>query len=80
LDSDGADHRPRHAHRTAATHRTIVRALARKPAIIGHSFGGLLAQILAGHGLSAATVAIDPAPFRGVLPRRSRRSAPRCRC
>jgi pimeloyl-ACP methyl ester carboxylesterase len=46
----------------------IVRALARKPAIIGHSFGGLLAQILAGRGLSAAAVAIDPAPFRGVLP------------
>jgi pimeloyl-ACP methyl ester carboxylesterase len=46
----------------------IVRALQRKPAIIGHSFGGLLAQILAGRGRSAATVAIDPAPFRGVLP------------
>jgi non-heme chloroperoxidase len=39
-----------------------------KPAAVGHSFGGLLAQILAGRGLSAATVAIDPAPFRGVLP------------
>ena len=39
-----------------------------KPAVIGHSFGGLLAQILAGRGLSAVTVAIDPAPFRGVLP------------
>jgi pimeloyl-ACP methyl ester carboxylesterase len=47
---------------------TIVRALKLKPAIIGHSFGGLLVQILAGRGLSAATVAIDPAPFRGVLP------------
>jgi pimeloyl-ACP methyl ester carboxylesterase len=46
----------------------IVRGLDKKPAIIGHSFGGLLAQILAGRGLSAATVAIDPAPFRGVLP------------
>src|SRR5258705_3325357 len=46
----------------------IIRRLARKPAIIGHSFGGLLVQILAGRGLSAATVAIDPAPFRGVLP------------
>jgi pimeloyl-ACP methyl ester carboxylesterase len=42
--------------------------LKKKPAVIGHSFGGLLAQILAGRGLSAATVAIDPAPFRGVLP------------
>ncbi|HTJ57576.1 MAG TPA: alpha/beta hydrolase [Devosiaceae bacterium] len=39
-----------------------------KPVIIGHSFGGLLAQILAGRGLSTATVAIDPAPFQGVLP------------
>ncbi len=46
----------------------VIQKLARKPAVIGHSFGGLLAQILAGRGLSAATVAIDPAPFRGVLP------------
>lgn len=36
--------------------------------IIGHSFGGLITQILAGRGLSSAAVAIDPAPFRGVLP------------
>jgi pimeloyl-ACP methyl ester carboxylesterase len=42
--------------------------LERKPALIGHSFGGLLVQILAGRGLSAATVSISPAPFRGVLP------------
>jgi len=46
----------------------IVRGLTLKPAIIGHSFGGLLAQILAGRGLARATVAISPAPFRGVLP------------
>jgi non-heme chloroperoxidase len=46
----------------------VVRGLQRKPAIVGHSFGGLLVQILAGRGLAAATVAIDPAPFRGVLP------------
>lgn len=46
----------------------IIRGLGRKPAIVGHSFGGLLAQILAGRGRAAATVAIDPAPFRGVLP------------
>ncbi len=39
-----------------------------KPAVIGHSFGGLLTQIVAGRGLSAASVAIDPAPYRGVLP------------
>jgi non-heme chloroperoxidase len=36
--------------------------------VIGHSFGGLLAQIVAGRGLAAVSVAIDPAPFRGVLP------------
>ncbi|MER6211844.1 MULTISPECIES: alpha/beta hydrolase [unclassified Streptomyces] len=46
----------------------LIGTLTRKPAIIGHSFGGLLTQILAGRGLSAASVAIDPAPFRGVLP------------
>jgi pimeloyl-ACP methyl ester carboxylesterase len=46
----------------------IIRGLARKPALVGHSFGGLLVQILAGRGLATATVAIDPAPFRGVLP------------
>jgi non-heme chloroperoxidase len=45
-----------------------IRRLTRKPAVMGHSTGGLLAQILAGRGLSAATVAIDPGPFRGVLP------------
>jgi len=46
----------------------VIKRLHRKPAVIGHSFGGMLAQILAGRGLSVATVAIDPAPFRGVLP------------
>jgi pimeloyl-ACP methyl ester carboxylesterase len=35
--------------------------------VVGHSFGGLLAEVTAGRGLSAATVVIDPAPFRGVL-------------
>jgi pimeloyl-ACP methyl ester carboxylesterase len=66
------------AHPEVMAHKTIgqvadhfakiIGGLKRKPAVIGHSFGGLLAQILAGRGLSAVTVAIDPAPFRGVLP------------
>src|SRR3954470_692496 len=46
----------------------VIRKLTKKPAVIGHSFGGLLTQIVAGRGLSAASVAVDPAPFRGVLP------------
>jgi non-heme chloroperoxidase len=46
----------------------LIGELTTKPAVIGHSFGGLLTQILAGRGASAASVAIDPAPFRGVLP------------
>jgi non-heme chloroperoxidase len=46
----------------------VIAALERGPVLVGHSTGGLLAQILAGRGLSAATVAIDPGPFRGVLP------------
>jgi pimeloyl-ACP methyl ester carboxylesterase len=46
----------------------IIGSLDKKPAVLGHSTGGLLAQIIADRGLSAATVAIDPGPFRGVLP------------
>jgi pimeloyl-ACP methyl ester carboxylesterase len=46
----------------------LVGKLNKKPAVIGHSFGGLLTQIIAGRGLAAVSVAIDPAPFRGVLP------------
>jgi non-heme chloroperoxidase len=50
-----------------ADHYTsVIGRLTRKPAVIGHSFGGLLAQIVAGRGLAAVTVAIDPAPFRGI--------------
>ncbi|HET9830460.1 MAG TPA: alpha/beta fold hydrolase [Vicinamibacterales bacterium] len=46
----------------------IIVALDKTPALIGHSFGGLLVQILAGHGVSAATVSISPAPMRGTPP------------
>src|SRR5918997_1350800 len=46
----------------------VIGKLEKKPAVIGHSTGGLFAQMLAGRGLSAATVAIDPGVFRGVLP------------
>src|SRR5215211_4782801 len=46
----------------------VIGKLEEKPAVMGHSTGGLFAQMLAGRGLSAATVAIDPGVFRGVLP------------
>jgi non-heme chloroperoxidase len=60
------------AHKTlkqVADHTTqVVTGLDKKPVIIGHSTGGLLAEMLAGQGFAAATVAIDPGIFRGVLP------------
>jgi non-heme chloroperoxidase len=46
----------------------IIGSLDKKPAVIGHSFGGLLTEIVAGRGLAAVSVAISPAPHRGVLP------------
>jgi len=60
------------AHKTigdvADHYADVIGQLKTKPVVIGHSFGGLLSQIIAGRGLAAAAVAIDPAPFRGVLP------------
>src|SRR2546423_1127181 len=60
------------AHKTvgqvADHYADVIGRLKKKPAVIGHSFGGLLTQMIAGRGLAAASVAIDPAPFRGVLP------------
>lgn len=38
------------------------------PVLIGHSFGGLIVQLLLDRGLGRAGVALDPAPPRGVLP------------
>jgi non-heme chloroperoxidase len=46
----------------------VIGGLKKKPAVIGHSFGGLLTEIIAGRGLSKVSVAVAPAPFRGVLP------------
>lgn len=45
----------------------IVRELDRPPILMGHSFGGLITQILLDRGLGAAGVAIDPAPVKGIL-------------
>jgi pimeloyl-ACP methyl ester carboxylesterase len=47
---------------------TIIRALPAKPILVGHSFGGMIAQRLLGEDLAAAAVAIDAAQIKGVLP------------
>lgn len=75
---DEADHAAAHANKDSlagtsvadvADHvAEVVAGLDRKPILVGHSFGGLLVQMVAGRGLAAATVSIDPAPSRGVLP------------
>lgn len=49
-------------------HARLLRSLDTKPIVIGHSFGGMIAQKLLGMGLAAAAVAISPAQMRGVLP------------
>ncbi len=46
----------------------VIGRLNGKPAVVGHSFGGLFTQMIAGRGLAAASVGVDPAQFRGVLP------------
>jgi len=49
-----------------AHYEKILAALPGKPILIGHSFGGLVAQILLGRNLASACVALDPAPMKGV--------------
>lgn len=58
----------KHIQQIADYYCDAIRQLKTKPVVVGHSFGGLLAQKIAGQGVSAVTIAIDPAPFRGVLP------------
>jgi pimeloyl-ACP methyl ester carboxylesterase len=47
---------------------SIIAGLPKPPLIVGHSFGGLIVQLLLSRGLGAAGVAINPAPPRGVFP------------
>src|SRR4029078_6320394 len=44
----------------------VITALPEPPILIGHSFGGLIAQVILGRGLASAAIAIDPAPMKGV--------------
>jgi len=46
----------------------IIAGLEQPPVVIGHSFGGLIAQKLLGQGLARAAVAIDPGQIKGVKP------------
>ncbi|MDY0749018.1 alpha/beta hydrolase [Paucibacter sp. R3-3] len=48
--------------------RQIANAQPTSPILIGHSFGGLIAQKLLGEGIARAAIAINPAQIKGVLP------------
>lgn len=50
----------------ADSYAGVIQTLAEPPILIGHSFGGLLTQVLLGRGIAAAGIAIDPAPMKGV--------------
>ncbi len=50
----------------ADSYAKVIQTLSEPPILIGHSFGGLIAQVLLGHGIAAAAIAIDPAPIKGV--------------
>ena len=51
-----------------AHYAEIISGLPVKPILIGHSFGGMIAQKLLGQDLASAAVAIDAAQIKGVLP------------
>ncbi len=46
----------------------LIADLPARPILVGHSFGGMIAQKLLGQDLAAAAVAIDAAQIKGVLP------------
>jgi alpha-beta hydrolase superfamily lysophospholipase len=48
-------------------YETLIRALSRPPVLIGHSFGGLIVELLLDRGLGRAGVALSPAPPKGIL-------------
>ncbi len=50
----------------ADSYASVIATLNEPPILIGHSFGGLLTQVILGRGIAAAGIAIDPAPMKGV--------------
>ena len=76
-DADAATLRARHPDKVLAAvtlpmildhYESIIRSLPEKPILIGHSFGGQMAQVLMGRGLAAAVIAVHAAPPQGVIP------------
>src|SRR5438094_548539 len=51
----------------ADQYEQIIRELDKPPIIIGHSFGGLITEVLLDRGVGAAGVGISPAPIKGIL-------------
>jgi non-heme chloroperoxidase len=49
-----------------SSYTKAIESLSEPPIVIGHSFGGLITQVLLGKGIAAAGIAIDPAPIKGV--------------
>jgi non-heme chloroperoxidase len=50
----------------ADSYAKVIASLPELPIVIGHSFGGLITQVILGRGIAAAGIAIDPAPIKGV--------------
>ncbi|MEO8111763.1 MAG: alpha/beta hydrolase [Ginsengibacter sp.] len=50
----------------ADSYARVIASLPEPPIVIGHSFGGLIAQVILGRGIAAGGIAIDPAPIKGV--------------
>lgn len=50
----------------ADSYAKVIASLSEPPIVIGHSFGGLITQVILGRGIAAAGIAIDPAPLKGV--------------
>ena len=74
-DSDTVEEARDHPERVAGKgidevvehYAQIIKGLDARPVVIGHTFGGLIAQLLLGQDLAAAVVAIEPAPIKGVI-------------
>jgi pimeloyl-ACP methyl ester carboxylesterase len=48
-------------------YEALIRGLDQPPVLVGHSFGGLIVELLLDRGLGRAAVAISPAPPKGIL-------------